>query len=80
MLGLAESITAGFVGLKGGLPFLMVALTVMTMALMNFMMRLYASPKTSLSAYSAFDHFDAFFAGKQPHDLLWADALGGLKT
>ena len=60
MLGLAESITAGFVGLKGGLPFLMVALTVMTMALMNFMMRLYASPKTSLSAYSAFDHFDAF--------------------
>ena len=33
MLGLAESITAGFAGFKGGLPFFMVALTVMTMAL-----------------------------------------------
>ena len=36
MLGLAESITAGFAGLNGGLPFFMVALTVMTMALYEF--------------------------------------------
>jgi hypothetical protein len=36
MLGLAESITAGFAGLNGGLPFLMVGLTVMTMALYEF--------------------------------------------
>ena len=36
MLGLAESITAGFVGLKGGIPFLTVVLTVMAMTLYEF--------------------------------------------
>ena len=36
MLGLAESITAGFVVLKGGIPFLTVVLTVMVMALYEF--------------------------------------------
>ena len=36
MLGLAESITAGFVGLKGGIPFFTVVLTVMAMALFDF--------------------------------------------
>ena len=36
MLGLAESITPGFVGSKGGLPFLTVVLTAMAMALYEF--------------------------------------------
>ena len=36
VLGLAESITAGFAGFKGGIPFWVIALTVMSMALYNF--------------------------------------------
>ena len=36
VLGLAESITAGFAGFKGGLPFWVIALTVMSMALYDF--------------------------------------------
>lgn len=32
VLGLAESITAGFAGFKGGLPFWIIALIVMAMA------------------------------------------------
>jgi len=38
VLGLAESITAGFAGFsfKGGLPFWVIALTVMAMALYDF--------------------------------------------
>jgi hypothetical protein len=70
MLGLTERITAGFTGFTGGLPFWMVAPTIRTMALLIFMMRLSASPGTSLSAYSVFDHLDAFFVEKQPRDLL----------
>ena len=36
VFGLAESITAGFAGFKGGLPFWVIALTVMAMALYDF--------------------------------------------
>ena len=36
VLGLAESITVGFAGFKGGLPFWMIALTGMAMALYDF--------------------------------------------
>jgi hypothetical protein len=56
VLGLAESNTAGFAGFKSGLPFWMIALTVMAMVLYDFMMRLPASLKASFSAYSVFDH------------------------
>ena len=36
VLGLAESNTAGFAGFKSGLPFWMIALTVMAMVLYDF--------------------------------------------
>jgi len=36
VLGLAESITVDFAGFKGGLPFWVIALTVMAMALYDF--------------------------------------------
>jgi hypothetical protein len=36
VLGLPESITAGFAGFKGWLPFWVIALTVMAMALYDF--------------------------------------------
>ena len=36
LLGLAGNIVAGFAGFKGGLPFWVIALTVMAMALYDF--------------------------------------------